>query len=199
MPHVDLFGARVRELLSQSLPMDERGCLTPAVLDLSPQARAEWVRFHDEVELELGARGELRGVRDVAAKAAENAARLAALFHVLQHGVNSAIATEEIRAAACIVRWHLNESRRLLADLDTPPTLASAIRLDAWLRNEARANGTDRVPTKRVYQYGPGCVRDSRDLRAAMAVLIERGRARIDEDGRRKAVVINPALLDERE
>ena len=62
------------------------------------------------------------------------------------------IASEEIRAAACgLLRgWHLNGARRVLADLDTPPSLAAAIRLDAWLRSEAHANGTDRVPTKRI-------------------------------------------------
>ena len=80
-----------------------------------------------------------------------------------------------IRAATCIVGWHLNEARRLLADLDTPSSLAAAIRLDAWLRNDTIANDTDRVPTKRIYQYGPNCVRDSRDLRAALAILAERG------------------------
>ena len=32
------------------------------------------------------------------------------------------IASDDIRAAACIVGWHLNEARRLLADLDTPPS-----------------------------------------------------------------------------
>lgn len=79
--------------------------------------------------------------------------------------------------------------------MDTPPSLAAAIRLDAWLRDEAQANGTDRVPTKRIYQYGPNSVRDSRELRAALAILAERGRARLQEDGRRRVVVINPALL----
>ena len=73
--------------------------------------------------------------------------------------------------------------------------LAAAIRLDAWLRNEAIANDTDRVPTKRIYQYDPNCVRDSRDLRAALTILVERGRARMAEDGRRRCVSINPALL----
>ena len=145
--------------------------------------------------LATDARGAFRGVRDVAAKAAENAARLAALFHVLEHGVSGTIGAEEIQAAACIVGWHLNEARRLLADLDTPPSLAAAIRLDAWLRNEAQANHTDRVPAKRIYQYGPNCVRDSRDLRAALAILAERGRARMEEDGRRRSVAINPVLL----
>jgi len=199
MPQVALFEARIRELLAQPLATDAHGCLTPAVLELSPLARAEWIRFHDEVECELGARGTFRGVRDVAAKAAENAARLAALFHVLEHGASGTIASEEIRAAACIVGWHLNEARRLLADLDTPPSLAAAIRLDSWLRNEAQANGTDRVPAKRIYQYGPNCVRDSRDLRAALAILAERGRARMAEDGRRRCGAINPALLAGRE
>lgn len=199
MPQVALFEARIRELLAQPLATDVHGCLTPEVLDLSPQARAEWILFHDEVERELGARGALRGVRDVAAKAAENVARLAALFHVLQHGASGTIASEEISAAASIVGWHLNEARRLLADLDTPPSLAAAIRLDFWLRNEAIANDTDRVPTKRIYQYGPNCVRDSRDLRAALAILAERGRARMEEDGRRRAVAVNPALLSGRE
>jgi putative DNA primase/helicase len=195
MPQVALFGERIRELLTQPLATDERGCLTPAVLDLSPQARAEWIRFHDEIERELGARGTFRGVRDVAAKAAENVARLAALFHVLEHGASGTIASEEICSAACIVGWHLNEARRLLAELDTPVSLAAAIRLDSWLHTEVQVNGTDRVPTKRIYQYGPNCVRDSRDLRAALVILAERGRARMEEEGRRRTVAINPALL----
>jgi hypothetical protein len=55
------------------------------------------------------------------------------------------------------------------------------------------------VPTKRIYQYGPNCVRDSRDLRAALAILAERGRAWLEESGRRRSVVINPALLTETE
>jgi putative DNA primase/helicase len=199
MSHVELFGERIRALLAQPLTTDESGCLTPVVLDLSREARAEWIRFHDDVERELGARGTFRGVRDVAAKAAENVARLAALFHVLEHGASGTIGATAIRAADCVVGWHLNEARRLLADLDTPPSLAAAIQLDTWLRNEATANDTDRVPTKRIYQYGPNCVRDSRDFRAALAILAERGRARMEEQGRRRYVAINPTLLENRE
>ena len=53
------------------------------MLDLSPVGRAEGIRFHDQVVCELGARGRLRAVRDVAAKAAENVARLATLLLLL--------------------------------------------------------------------------------------------------------------------
>ena len=65
MPQVTLFGARIRELLGQPLGTDAHGCLTPTVLDLSPQTCGEWIRFHDEVERKLGARGAFRGARGV--------------------------------------------------------------------------------------------------------------------------------------
>jgi hypothetical protein len=55
------------------------------------------------------------------------------------------------------------------------------------------------VQTKRIYQYGPNSVRDSRDLRAALAILAERGRARMEQQGRRRYVAINPVLLENRE
>jgi hypothetical protein len=55
------------------------------------------------------------------------------------------------------------------------------------------------VPVKRIYQYGPNCVRDSQDFRAALAMLAERGRARMEGDGRRRSVAVNPALLVDRE
>jgi hypothetical protein len=48
---------------------------------------------------------------------------------------------------------------------------------------------------ERIYQYGPNRVRDSREFSAALAILAERGRARMQEDGRRRSVAINPALL----
>jgi hypothetical protein len=60
-----------------------------------------------------------------------------------------------------------------------------------------RPSLTTRVPTKRIYQYGPNFVRDSRDLRAALAILADRGRAWLEESGRRRSVVINPAPLTE--
>lgn len=63
-------------------------------------------------------------VREVAAKAAENVSRLAALFHVLEHGPAGTIGADHLLGAEAIFRWHLHEARRLLAELDTPPAPA---------------------------------------------------------------------------
>ena len=194
---MERYAQRIRELLDEPLVSDERGALSPIVLDLSPAARAAWISIHDCVEEELGAHGEFRGIRDVAAKAAENVARLAALFHVLEHGPAGPIGVGAVAAATAIITWHLGEARRLLGELDTPPALAAAVRLDKWLRSEARAGKTDRIATRRIFQYGPNSARESQAFKFIMAMLAERARARLENEGRRRYVVINPALLDE--
>ena len=66
--------------------------------------------------------------------------------------------------------------------------------LEYWLRDEAMRTGDGRIPTMRVYRYGPGCVRDIKNLKDAVTPLAEHGRARIEEEGRRRFVVVNPAL-----
>jgi hypothetical protein len=38
-------------------------------------------------------------------------------------------------------------------------------------------------------------VRDSKALKAALALFDERGRARVEHEGRQRFVVVNPALL----
>jgi putative DNA primase/helicase len=162
MPAVDRFGARIRELLEMALSTHADGGLQPAELSLSPLAHAAWVQAHDRIERALASGGELADIRDVAAKAAENIARLAALFHVLAHGPVGVIDADDIDAATCVIRWHLHEARRLLSDLDIPTDLAAAIRLDDWLIAEAKRTGSHRIATNRVYRCGPSPVRDAK-------------------------------------
>jgi putative DNA primase/helicase len=194
MPAVERFGLRIRELLDTPLTTHADGGLQPIELALSPAAHAAWVQAHDHIERALAAGGDLADIRDVAAKAAENVARLAALFHVLTHRPGGVVNAETIHAAATIIGWHLHEARRLLSDLDTPTDLSAAIRLDAWLIAEARRSSDHRIPISRVYQFGPGCVRDAKAMRTALATLTERGRARIEENEKRRFVAVNPAL-----
>jgi len=194
MPAVERFNRRIRELLDMPLTTDANRGLVPTVLDLSPSAHAAWVQAHDTIERQLGGDGSYAPIRDVAAKAAENIARLAALMHLMDHGPSGAISRACVEYATQLVLWHLQEAHRLLGDLDAPPALSAAIRFDAWLCSEAQRTGDCRIPTTRVYRYGPGCVRDNKDMKEALALLAEHGRARLEEDGRRRFVVVNPAL-----
>jgi putative DNA primase/helicase len=195
MPAVERFGARVGDLLEMPLLTHADGGLQPAELALSPAAHAAWVQAHDRIERALASGGDLADIRDVAAKAAENIARLAALFHVLAQGPIGVIDAADINAAEDVISWHLHEARRLLSDLDTSTELAAAIRLDNWLIAEARRTGSHRIATNRVYRCGPSPVRDAKDMKTALATLAERRRARMVEDGRRRFVEVNPMLI----
>ncbi len=91
MPAVEAFNQRIRALLDTPLTTDALGGLVPTVLGLSPPAHAAWVQAYDAIERELASGGSYAPIRDVAAKAAENIARLAALFHMRDHGATGTI------------------------------------------------------------------------------------------------------------
>jgi len=193
-PALAAFNRRMAAILSEPVPMDDDGALTLPVIDFTPEARGEWIAFHDAIEAELSDGGELRDVRDVASKAADNAARLAALFHAFA-GDGGAIATDAFAGAARIVAWHLNEARRFFGELALPAELADAVRLDAWLIGQCRRDGAQEVPRREAQRCGP--VRDADRLTTALRVLAELDRAREGTDGKRRPIRVNPALLAE--
>jgi len=186
MPALGRFLARAEELHRLPLPMpldpetmevaeDEFGnpCpdpleLSPSELPLGPAARRRWIEYLNETERQLAAEGEFATVRDVAAKSAENACRLAAIFHVWRHGPGllDAIRAEDMARGVAVARWFLREARRLLgatggdgeraADaellarwlggLEKPPTLGETLRRAPYrLRGKARRDAAIRL------------------------------------------------------
>jgi len=164
------------------------------MLTLSPDAKQAWIDFHDAVEAMLGTGGELYDLRDVGSKAADNLVRLATLFHVFEGDIGP-IDAARVESAVQIITWHLLEAQRFLGELAMPPELANPIRLEAWLIDWCRREGTDKVPTKAVQQFGPGGLRDKATIDATVKELAELGRARLVKDGRKKLIQLHPDLL----
>jgi putative DNA primase/helicase len=192
-PALAAFHQRISEILAEPAPMDDDGALTPIALPLSPEAKAAWIAYHDEIESELRSGGELYDVRDVAAKSAENAARLAALFQVFERGPG-AISLDSFERASRIAAWHLSESRRFFGEIALPVELADAARLDTWLIEHCRREGVDTVGKNVTRQYGP--LRDGARLDAALKELEALDRVRLIKRGKRLTIHINPALLE---
>jgi len=94
-----------------------------------------------------------------------------------------------------IAAWHLIEARRFLGELAMPPELANPARLESWMVDYCKRENTDRVPTRQIQQFGPGGLRDKATFTEAIRELVDLGRARLVLDGKKKAVLINPALL----
>ncbi len=191
-PHLAAFHRRITEILDQPAPIDEEGAPTPPMLSLAPDAKAAWVEYHDAIESELASGGELYDVRDVASKSADNAARLAALFQIFE-GAGGAIGLEAFEGASRIAAWHLNEARRFFGELALPPELADAARLDSWLIERCKRERTHLVPTREAQRLGP--IRDKEKMTTALRELEELDRVRVVQEGRRKTIEVNPALV----
>lgn len=191
-PHLATFHRRIAEILNLPAPIGDDGALTPQMLMMTPAAKSAWIEYHDAIEKELRAGGDLYDVRDVASKSADNAVRLAALFHVFEHGFG-AVGLEAFEGASRIAAWHLNESRRFFGELALPAELADAARLDTWVVDYCRREHTHLAGKNHVRQHGP--LRDGGRLDAAIKELVDLDRLQIRKDDRKISIHVNPALI----
>ncbi len=192
-PRLAEFNRRIAAILNQPAPIDDSGALTPPMLTLAPDAKAAWIEYHDAIEGELASGGELFDVRDVASKSADNAARVAALFQVFEHGTGGAVGLECFEGASRIAAWHLHESRRFFGELALPMELADAARLDSFLIEHCGRKRTHIVGKNYVRQHGP--LRDGGRLDAAIRELAALDRLQLVKDGKRLDIHLNPVLM----
>ena len=195
-PALVKFNQRIATILDQDVPIDDDGALSPPVFPLTADTKAAWVTFHDAIENELRSGGELYDVRDVASKTADNAARIATLFQLFEHGAGGAVGLAAFEGASRIAAWHLHEARRFYGELDLPEEQADAVRLDSWLLDYCRREKTNIIPRREVQRnVTPGHLRQKAALDVALVELVEAERVRLVQEGRRKEIHINPALL----
>ena len=195
MPAVDRFNTRVRWLLDEGLPLDSMGRLLPRRVALDPDAKEVWIAYHDGVEARLRPDGDLSDVRDVASKTADNAARLAALFHALERGADGVISADNMTRGCTLAGWYLGQSQRLFAGLALDPGIKAAAMLDSWLVARCDSTGVLAVPTGKVAQFGPNSLRSKDSWSAAVAVLKRHERARLFMHRGHRFIAVNPKLL----
>jgi len=196
-PALERFNRRLTEILEQPVRVDERKRLSPPTLNLNHDAKKAWVTFYNEIEKQLRPGGEACGVKDVGAKTPDNAVRIAALFHILEHGTDGNIEVPHLKSAGIIAAWHLNESRRFLGELALPQEESNAIQLDNWLVKWCKQENTNVVLRRKVQQnVTPIRLRQKEALNISLKELKETNRLRLIEIGKRKEIHVNPALLE---
>ncbi len=195
MPALATYHGQLHRILQIPAPMNEDGGLEPSMLRLMPDAKAAWIKFHDEIEQGLGKGGELQDVRDVASKIADNAVRMAALFHVIDGGIG-AISLAHFESASIIATWHLTEALRFFGELALPEAELDAAALDEWLLEYCSVNRVDVVSTRAVARLGPYKLRTKERMNAALLELTERGRVVVIQSGKKREIQINPQLLE---
>ena len=170
MPETERLNSRLRTLLAEELPIQgPKGALQPPALTLSCAAKAEWTSFFDSVEAELSRAGEFGDIPDIGSKTAENAARLAGVFHVIEQGPAGDLEKNLMDGAIAVAIWHLTEARRVIDANRKPGDVADAALLLEWLQKQERA----RDP-RDILRLGPSQIRDKRRRDAAIEVLVDR-------------------------
>jgi hypothetical protein len=115
-----------------------------------------WRGFHDETEAELACAGEFGGIKDIGAKTAENAARIAGLLHVVTHGPGGSIDVATMESAAAVAAWHLHEARRIVGANESSQPAADAQVLIDWLLRQPGQT----VELRETLQRGPNPLRN---------------------------------------
>lgn len=192
-PKLTIFSERITQLLNKIPEINEAGGISPITLDFSNEAKKAWIVFHDDVELELKQGGDLTDAKDVASKAADNVARLAALFHLYECHSEGIIKKDIVERAIIIVRWHLYEAKRFLNQIAVPAHINNAVKTDDYILRYCRDHKSDTVAKNHLRQRG--AIRDKKLLNDALDELIDANRIRINLDARTSVIEVNPALL----
>lgn len=191
---LNTFNERIAELLDITLPWDNSNTyLEPKTISLSDEARKAWIQYYDRIESMLGTDGDFSEIRDVASKTAEQAARIAGIFHFFQHCDQGRIDAETMESATAIAFWHLCEFQRFNATQVHDPDTLALQKLDSWLIDQFKSCKLTSISTTSALQYSP--IRKSADLEAAVQKLSKLNRAELVKNGNKKSIRINPKLL----
>lgn len=141
-------------------------------LSFTPAAQNSWISIYNHIEKNIAPGHSLSGVKDFAAKLADNIARLAALFHFIEHG-EGPIPPGPLGQANQICSWYANEFLRIFPP---PPIIpqdqADALLLDNWLVNFSQTRGIVLHKKNFLLQYGPSALRNKARLNAAIDYLV---------------------------
>lgn len=187
-PALAAFWNRMTTLLAVEAEFDDYDRLAPKVLGFDADAQRAWIAFHDEVEEKQGADFEYFGIRDVASKAADNAARLACCLHVFAGDPDLPIGRWSVESANSLMRWYLDEAVRFSGTANAAPEIADAQALEEWLVREthkrARSGADLKVPVNHARRTGPSMLRKAKSQRLNDAVEILADYHRIFVTGR---------------
>ncbi|WP_164549376.1 YfjI family protein [Tsuneonella rigui] len=176
------FDHQMTTLLAAEPVFDEHDRLVPHFVGFDAAAQQAWIRFHDEVEEKQGPEQEYANIRDVASKAADNAARLACCFHVFSGDPSMSIGLVSMVGACRLMRWYLDEAVRFAHSAGAAPELADAQLLEEWLvarvRAQPKQSAAVLVAVNEVRKKGPNRLRQahSRRLDDALELLSDHHR-----------------------
>ena len=162
---------RIKKFLLES-PMhsaDTHRGLSPRTIGMDDAARSAWIQYHDWVESSSGPGGELNRIVDIAAKSAEQAARIAGVLTLVEDNTAELITEQAMTSGIWLAIWYFNEALRLRDAHPVNEKLIKANALLEWL-NERKE---EEIRFSSILQFGPGSTRTKQEAEAALNLLME--------------------------
>jgi putative DNA primase/helicase len=180
---IQRFHAAIRTLLNRKLPLHPAGDgleLMPRALPLNEAAASLWIEFYNEVEGQQADGQQLSLARAFASKAAEQAARIAAICTLVEDPDADSVGEESMAGAIMVAGYYMGEHLRLTGSSLQDQRQGQLRALLAWLTQQGST-----VSWERVLQYCPAALRHLKaaGLRPLMDELVERGYARSRDTG----------------
>lgn len=152
--------------------------LDPLMLLCTPKAHELAIAAHNQFETLMGKGNDLAELQDRAAKALENALRIAAVLTAIEHGLSARhIDADQLVRALSLVQWYLAEALRIRGAAAVPQATLDAEELSRWLGER----DIRQFRTRMVLNAGP--LRNKERLGAAINVLVDGGYITPNEPG----------------
>jgi hypothetical protein len=139
-------------------------------LRLSAAARRAWIDLHDWTETRIRPGGEYDGIRGLANKLPEHAARLAAVLTMAADCDAGEIEAATMESGARLAMHYAAEALRLFQGSAGDPDLQMAQRTLTWLRSRGPLFS---LPD--LYRLGPPAIRDKAYATKIVGVLEDHG------------------------
>lgn len=195
MECLDAFNDRILSFMKKPLPMDNDR-LKQDVLVLSKEAKAYWEIFYNSTERELKVGGEYTDIGDVVSKIADNAVRIAGLFHVFENRYGNEITEQDMQSGCIIARWYLHQAKRYVSTISLPDSIKDAVEMENWLKKECKNKKTDTIQKRFIQQHGVSRLRRDDTLTPVLRLLASHNRLKILNESGRTVIKLNPAIFD---
>lgn len=185
--HLNCFYDRCKELLEKN---------EPRLLRFSAQAQLLWNEIANFHEASIQPGGAYHGANDFASKAAENIARVAAVFHAFLNDETDEISRETLQCAANLVAYYGGQFLQLLGKTD-PVTEQhyDLIELERWIRSTQYEKLCSYTPKAYILQYGPNRLRNKAKLDLLLDILAANGKITIGKMNKKLIIMANAAPM----
>jgi hypothetical protein len=170
-PALMIYNATVDRLLRSWKWDVATGELELRAAKLSPAAHRLWIAYHDHIERQQGQDGPYRPITALASKAAEHAARLATIIQLFDEPDAHLVHADYLQCGIKLMDFYLNEAIRLKQLAVENQDLILAEKLLEWLKAQALRQ----VYPVKVYQEGPGAVRNKAKALPLLKILEDHG------------------------